>query len=307
MEIRQFKYFVRIADLGSLTKASAALHIAQPALSQQMAQLEEELGQPLFVRSRSGVSLTEAGETFYKHAQRIIKQLADIPTAVNHAGANPCGTVRVGLPQSTASSFAFPLLSAVQANFPAIELVFYDELSGNILHGVNSGRLDLGVVVSDEDATLLSATPLMDEDLFLASRADMAPPGRRISLERLVELPLALPGMEHGVRALVEKTALAKGLHLANVVVAANSMSIMRCSMLEGIAHCVMPWGAIATEIATGTLVTSTIEPPLKRRNYVCSAKDSPLSLAGQTVHDCLIAVVRKRVRAGKWEGVNLL
>lgn len=306
MEIRQFRYFIRIADLGSFSSAARALHIAQPALSQQMAQLEDELGQPLFVRLPAGVKLTDQGQVFYRHAQRLVKQLADAAAAVARTAANPSGTVRVGLPQSTASQYALPLLTMVRQRYPGIDVEFFDELSGNLLHALTSGRLDIGVLVSDEDAALLDARPLMDETLFLISRADMAPAGKSVSVKRLARLPLALPSQEHGVRVLVERALHAQALRLGNVVVVANSRSIMREATLAGLAHCVMPWAAVAAELAAGTLVATRLSPALRRRVYVCTARDGELSLAGQAVLATLIEETRASIRAGQWQGVAL-
>ncbi|MEP6790654.1 MAG: LysR family transcriptional regulator, partial [Ramlibacter sp.] len=145
MEIRQFRYFVRIADMGSFSRAAQTLHIAQPALSQQIAQLEDELGQALLHRLPGGVRLTEAGSVFYRHAQRLLAQLAEVEGAVAHVAAHPSGSVRVGLPQSTASHYALPLLARLRESFPGIEIEFFDELSGHLLRGLNTGRLDIAV------------------------------------------------------------------------------------------------------------------------------------------------------------------
>jgi len=307
MEFRQLRYFVKIADLGSVSKASRALHIAQPAISQQLAQLEDELGQMLFVRQSSGVVLTEQGRVFYQHAQRILKQLSEVKDAVNQITDSPGGHVAIGLPQSTASQFAFPLLELIERRYPGISLEFFDELSGNMLPWLVSGRLDVGVVVNDDDAALLKAVPLMDERLFLMSRPDRAPGGPHIELEKLVDLPLALPGMQHGVRALLEQSAAACNLKLGRLRVEANSMSIMRKSMLEGAAHSVMPWGAVPEEIAAGTLVATPIEPALTRRVYVCTQKESFPSISAQAVHAALIQTAREQVESGRWQGVRLL
>jgi LysR family nitrogen assimilation transcriptional regulator len=307
MEIRQFRYFIKIADLGSVSKASRALHIAQPALSQQISQLEAELGQALFSRHSGGMQMTEPGEVFYRHAQRMLKQLADIPTAVRQSAAQPAGNVAVGLPQSTASHYALPLLETVPARFPDVTIEFFDEISGHLLHGLLSGKLDLAVIVSDLDAAMLDATPLMDESLFLISRSDQAPAQRSISLKRLVQLPLALPGLAHGVRAQVEQAVHAAKLELPSPCIVANSMSIMRDALHRGLAHSVMPWGAVAAEVKAGLFKATPISPALRRRVYVCTAPDMPLSLASQAIRDCLLAQTRQRVRDGLWQGVQLV
>jgi len=75
MDIRQLRYFVQIVESGSLSKASRQLYIAQPALSQQLAKLEDQVGKPLFLRSSKGVSPTENGLALYHHARFMLRQL----------------------------------------------------------------------------------------------------------------------------------------------------------------------------------------------------------------------------------------
>ncbi|WP_222272565.1 LysR family transcriptional regulator, partial [Rhizobium leguminosarum] len=75
MDIRRLKSFIVIVDSGSITRAADLLHIAQPALSQQLAALEEHFGHKLLIRSQQGVSMTDAGHAVYRHAQIILRQM----------------------------------------------------------------------------------------------------------------------------------------------------------------------------------------------------------------------------------------
>ena len=87
MNLRRLKYFVKIVDIGSLTQASEILHIAQPALSQQLATLEGEFQQQLLVRTKRGVTPTEAGKVLYRHAQIILRQFEQARSDVRTRGA----------------------------------------------------------------------------------------------------------------------------------------------------------------------------------------------------------------------------
>jgi LysR family nitrogen assimilation transcriptional regulator len=306
MEIRQLRYFVRIADLGSFSRAAGALHVAQPALSQQMGQLERELGEQLFTRRSTGVELTQPGHVFYRHAQRVLKQLAQIAPAVKAGSANPVGTVAVGLPQSTAAQFAMPLLAAVRERLPGVALELYDEISGDLLRGVNAGRLDLAVLVSDGDAALLKAVPLLDETLYLVSAPALAPRGRSVAVKRLAQLPLTLPGPGQGVRDLVDAAVRAQGGAPSEPAIVANSMSIMRQAVLDGLAHSVLPWGAVANELAAGRLKAAPLSPALARRAWLCTAHDADPPPAALAVADLLNAIVREHVQSRRWPGTAL-
>ncbi len=91
MDFKQLKYFVRIAELGNMTRASEALCIAQPALSQQIANLEAELGTRLFDRSVQGVRPTQSGDVLYRHAKSLLKQFEDVRVAVSEESGHPSG------------------------------------------------------------------------------------------------------------------------------------------------------------------------------------------------------------------------
>ena len=115
MELRQLRYFVAIVDHGSLSRAALVLHVAQPALTQQLRQLEDELGAQLLHRSAQGVLCTDAGKVFYEHAQAILKQVADARSAVTQSTTRPSGSVTLGLPHSISGALALPLLMAARA------------------------------------------------------------------------------------------------------------------------------------------------------------------------------------------------
>ena len=113
MNLRRLKYFVKIVDIGSLTQAADVLHIAQPALSQQIATLEGEFRQQLLVRTKRGVTPTEAGQILYRHAQIILRQFEQAQSDVSHSGQSLSGQVSVGLaPGTAASALALPVTAA---------------------------------------------------------------------------------------------------------------------------------------------------------------------------------------------------
>src|SRR5438445_10054600 len=98
MELRQLRYFIGASEAGSLLKASTRLHVAQPALGQQISALEDDVGAKLFERSSRGVVLTDAGKIFLEHAQVVLADVERARRAVRESSAIPSGDVVVGLP-----------------------------------------------------------------------------------------------------------------------------------------------------------------------------------------------------------------
>ena len=147
MNLRRLKYFVKIVDIGSLTQAAEVLHIAQPALSQQVATLEGEMDQQLLIRTKRGVTPTEAGKILYTHARTILRQCEQAQLAVHSVGQTLSGNVSIGLaPGTAASSVTMPLLQAVRAELPEV-LVYLHENSGSVLNDkLLNGQLDMAVL-----------------------------------------------------------------------------------------------------------------------------------------------------------------
>ena len=108
MDLKQLKYFISIADFGSMTRASESLNIAQPALTQQVAKLEADLRTRVFDRGTSGVKLTPAGAVLYRYAKSILKQVDDARLAISDEDKHPTGRVTIGIPGSTGKLLSVP-------------------------------------------------------------------------------------------------------------------------------------------------------------------------------------------------------
>ncbi|WP_310567096.1 LysR family transcriptional regulator, partial [Hydrogenophaga sp.] len=200
MELRQLKYFLAIADSGSFSAAAERVFVAQSALSHQMAQLEGELGVALFLRTRRGVALTEAGQRFYPHAVSILRQTDEAAQAARSGGGTPSGKVVFGLPHSVSSALALPLLRAVRQALPQVQLELTEELTGNLTPQLRAGQIQLAVLFDDGTLSEFSWTPMLRERLCL-----IGPPqgtARRaasVTLRRALAQPLILPAQPHGV------------------------------------------------------------------------------------------------------------
>lgn len=167
MNLRRLKYFVKIVDIGSLTQAAEVLHIAQPALSQQVATLEGEMDQQLLIRTKRGVTPTEAGKILYTHARTILRQCEQAQLAVNNVGQTLRGQVSIGLaPGTAASAITMPLLQTVRNELPEV-MVYLQESSGTALNDkLLAGQLDMAVLYERSPVAGIVSQPLLKEDLY---------------------------------------------------------------------------------------------------------------------------------------------
>jgi len=310
MELRQLRYFVAIVDHGSLSRAARVLHIAQPALTQQIRQLEEELEAQLLHRSAQGVIATDAGKTFYEHAQAILKQVTDAKSAVAQSNDKPSGTVALGIPQSVSGALALPLLTAIRATYPEITLLLTEELTGNLIVQLKSGRINLAVLFDDGDGQLspFASTPMVEEEMMYITRADSQygvkegkGKSRSVTLAKAIKAPLILPGLQHGVRPRIENVVRAHGMSLENVI-EINSVAILKSAILADIGATILPVAPLLSEIERGDMVAYPISGErMVRTLALCASKNIPLTNAAAAVERLVLDVTDDLCSKGRW------
>lgn len=204
MNFRRLKYFVKIVDIGSLTQAAEVLHIAQPALSQQVATLEGELNQQLLIRTKRGVTPTDAGKILYTHARAILRQCEQAQLAVHNVGQALSGQVSIGFaPGTAASSITMPLLQAVRAEFPEI-VIYLHENSGAVLNEkLINHQLDMAVIYEHSPCGWGIQSGFAERRSFLVGTQDC--PGQSVDVNAIAQMNLFLPSDYSAVRLRVDE------------------------------------------------------------------------------------------------------
>ncbi|WP_338769479.1 LysR substrate-binding domain-containing protein [Massilia sp. METH4] len=308
MELRQLRYFVAIVEHGSLSRAAGVLHVAQPALTQQLRQLEQELGAQLLHRSAQGVHSTDAGKVFYEHAQAILKQVADARSAVTQS-ARPSGTVTLGLPHSISAALALPLLAAARNRYPDITLQLTEELTGHLAEQLKSGRVNLAVLFDDGQLTPFATMPLAEEALRFICRADAPwfPKRASVTLAEALQATLILPGLQHGVRPRIEAVAHAAGLATAGVI-EINSIAILKSALMADMGATILPVAPVLPEIERGQMRWLDIrDPAISRTVVLCASRNLPPTTAARAISELAVDVVRQLCASGAWPGATLL
>ena len=141
MDLKQLEYFVRVAELGSFTKAALALDVAQPALSRQVRLLEVELRQNLLIRNGRGATPTDAGKLLLEHGRGILHQVERAREELGRVRGALAGRVAIGLPPSLAKVLAVPLTRAFRQQLPQASLSISEALSVTMQEWLLTGRL----------------------------------------------------------------------------------------------------------------------------------------------------------------------
>ncbi|OBJ43654.1 LysR family transcriptional regulator [Mycolicibacterium mucogenicum] len=220
MELRQFEYFVAVAEEANFTRAAERIHVAQPAVSAQIARLERELGEPLFDRARREVRLTAAGQAVLPYARAALAAAADARTAVAELSDLVRGAVTIGT--VTAHDVDMPsLLARFHAAHPLVDITLGTDNSDALIEGVRTGQLDAAIVsVGGELPAGLAAVVVTDQPIVAAVALDDPWHTRRTL--RLAELAgravIALPvgtGIRHQFDAACADVGVGVDVHVA--------------------------------------------------------------------------------------------
>lgn len=309
MDLRQLRYFTQIVESGSLSKASRQLFIAQPALSQQVSKLEEEVGKPLLNRSSRGVAPTENGLALYHHARFMLRQLDQALSIARQESGAVQGMVSVGLPATTVSALGLPLVSRVRERFPNILLNVVEGMSGHLGQMMRMGQLDLAVLFAPDVAPDLSVEALLEEELFvmLPKHSKLVAPRRTtLTIAEAAALPLILPTGSHGLRRRIAAELERRSLS-AHVVAEIDSLSLLMNCVYDGMGATIKPMAAIYPKGQSGRQwrALSISDADMSRRNYLYSLAPERLSPAAAAVAAELKVTAQDLIESGAWAGVE--
>ena len=311
MDLRQLKYFVQIVESGSLAKASRQLYIAQPALSQQVAKLEAEVGKLLLVRTAKGVTPTENGAALHHHARFMLRQLDQALSIARQEPGTVHGMVSVGLAATTVCAVGVPFMRRIREKYPGIVLNVVEGMSGHLAQMMRLGQLDLAILFRHDAVPDLPAEPLVEEELFvmLPKESDLVPPRRiKLSCAETAALPLILPTGIHGLRRRIVTEFEQRNLAL-HVVAEIDSLSLLISCVRDGMGATIKPMSAALLEgrMREGWRTLAFSDADMKRPNFLYSMTPEHLSPAAAAVRSELRTAVKQLVNSGQWKGVGLL
>jgi LysR family nitrogen assimilation transcriptional regulator len=304
MQFRQLRYFVKIVDAGSFSRAATVVHVAQPALSQQVAELEERLGVMLLQRSARGVRPTAAGEILYKEASEILHQLDQLPSAISPNSSEPEGTVSLGFAVSLAPKLVGGVLEECRTKLPKVTLRVSDGDSLSLEDRIGSNSIDLAVLYEDEFATALTRKPLFRQKMYLISRVPLPDQENPISLERIAEIPLVLPGAPNGRRSLIDRTFAAAKL-TPNIVLEADSLASEMWAVRTDVGCTILPVGDMSHFGPHAFAKPLLIEPPMYLICSIAHSAGFPLTNAGEAVREFLLGFMERRLQQPDMPGTE--
>lgn len=308
MDFRDLRYFSYVAELKSFTRAATLLRVAQPALSRCLKQLEGELGVTLLNRHGRGVTLTEAGETLYEHAQVLLRGLRQAEHEVVSRAGVPVGHLTLAMPPATGQLLGPPVVERYRALYPDVSLHILEGFSGYIHEWLTSGRVDVAILHNPIPSKQIAIRHLLVEQMFVIepgpkSPTHPLPPQDIYDLKDLPRLPLILPSRPHSLRLMVEQ-AIAEAGYPINVAIEVDGLPMIKAMVERGLGCTVMTHVAVTNDIPNGLLRAVPIRAPgIHWRLDIASRQDRQSSRALQELIRVIEEEVASLVHRGIWQG----
>jgi DNA-binding transcriptional LysR family regulator len=278
--LRQLEILEAVARCGSFSRASAELHLSQPAVSMQIKQLEEKLGLPLFEHMGKHIHLTEVGQETLATGHAIDRELANLEQTLADMQGLKGGTLTVSA-ASTASVFAARLMALFRALNPDVHISLNVVNRETLLHHLAGNSVDLVLMGQPPAGLGLTARPFMDNPLVvIAATSHPLAMASDIPLARLLEEPLVGREQGSGTRSALEKFLAEHGLTL-KAAMEMNKNEAIKQAVEAGLGLGVVSLHTVQAELASGQLCVLDVQGfPLKRQWYMVQREGKRLSPA---------------------------
>ena len=298
MDLKQLEYFVRVAELGSFTRAAQALNIAQPALSRQVRLLEVELRQNLLVRNGRGATPTQAGQLLLEHGRGILHQVERAREELGRVRSGLSGRVALGLPPSVARVLTVPLTRAFRQRMPEAQLSISEGLSTAMQENLQNGRLDIAVLYNPNQVPGIEHTPLVQEELLLVQPRPPGlqedPPPPPISLQEVAALPLVIPTRPNAIRMHVESEMAAVDCR-PQIALEIDGVSAILDLVADGAGYAILSRNAVMRSVRPSAFAVRQVsEPALHIQLTTAISSLRPTTLTQQATLALITEVVQE-------------
>jgi len=302
MDTHRLRYFLRIAEEGSITRAAGLSGIAQPALSRQLQLLEDDLGVVLFRRTRRGVELTEAGERLRASTAGPLRQLE---LAVHYAGSPLARLERnmlLGMPETTVDVLAAPLISSLSTVFPTAVFSVTVGSTDQMVEAMLKGAVDVALINPVPDERVFYREMLTEDLVLVGGPESDLEPTRPMTFIDVVALPLVIPRSPSGAATLLQNAALRTKVNISYRA-STDSLQVTKRLIEAGLVYGVLPLAACRREVDDAHLRFAPIcEPRLTQHLGVAATTQLQLPREltvklGNTIREEVAALIK----AGRW------
>jgi DNA-binding transcriptional LysR family regulator len=260
MDLRQLEILQAIAETGSFTACGRKLHVSQSAISRQIALLEEELGEQLFLRVGRQVRMTPAAEALVQLGQRVFQDVRETVDAVTDRTRELRGALRLSGGMTVCLYVFPPLVKQLRRAHPKLDVRMTVATAGRSVEEIRAGRVDAGLLTLPVDEPDLVTLPVLREELLLVTM-----PGHRLAKRRkivaqdLAGEPFVLFEAGSGTRRVIDRFFLAENIE-PNVVMDTENVEIIKAMVKTGLGIGIVPYMAVAREVRARQFFCTRIE-----------------------------------------------
>ena len=290
INLRQLRYFVKIVEVGSMTRAAEQLFVAQPALGAQIKALEESIGVEVLVRHSRGVAPTRTGRLIYARAQQILRLVDETLLDAKALNSPERASVQLGLSTAIMTPVGREVIIEAHNAIPGMQLGLREEPSAVLIEALERDELDIAVAFDVAESPGLQRVPLAEEDLLFVTAAHEAPAEVEVSFAQAIAHPLVLQTGRDVLR--LQVTTMANRLALPlDIAYDVASNTVIKDLIARGGVATIMHYGTIVDELRAGLLAARRIvNPTLKRTLFLarrldrrrCGLEDELLDLLGR-------------------------
>ncbi len=294
MQINNFRLFLEVAELGSLTKVAARRQTVQSHISRQISDLESDCGGALFRRTGRGVVLTEFGHYVEKRVRQWIQQSDELFGDIQQSAKIPMGEVKIGILPSAAHPLMTQVFKKLHHDYPKIQLNIREGQGSELDALLDTGSVDMAILFRYEKPHSHEEVLLSTASTYLVSSPGLSLTyGETVDFKRLEGLPLVLPRKGSHWRSILDETARSKGFQL-QAEVEADSLKVQK-EIIANNPHMYALLGpfSVNEELRLGRLQSAkVIAPDLKRYVTLAMPKQGHITQASKTVAEMIKTTV---------------
>lgn len=300
MDLRQLKYFVRVAELGSFSKAAAFLKIAQPALSRQIRNLEIEHKEALLIRNGRGVELTEAGNRLLEHARGVLRLVDRAYEDMENARSGKLGRVTIGMPATLSVIVATPLVRRLRERLPDAKFTLAHGRSSQLQEWLLGGTLDMALVLDAPATPMLEIHHISSDHLGVMGTREMLGNDDPFPMRDLAQIPMIIQSRPNKIRVMVD-TVLAQVGEQMDVVLESDSHETGFQMARDGMG-CTVHTRRFMHNIASAAdlVFRRIVEPEVVMKSQIILPARRPISRLQDEAFEIFRDVCRELLRDGK-------
>jgi DNA-binding transcriptional LysR family regulator len=260
MDLRQLEILQAIAETGSFTACGRKLHVSQSAISRQILLLEEELGEPLFLRVGRQVRMTPAAESLVQLGQRVFQDLRDTVGTITDQTRQLKGTLRLS-GGMTVCLYVFPaLLKHLRRVHPQLDVRLTVATAGQSVQQIREGRVDAGLLTLPVEGADLVTVPVLREELLLVTTpSHPLARRRRIAAQDLAGHPFVLFEQGSATRKVIDRFFATEKLE-PTIVMDTENVEIIKAMVKTGMGIGIVPYQAVAREVRAGQFFCARVD-----------------------------------------------